>query len=149
LTCPFQSEENLTVNRRSFLVASCATIYLPLPALAADRVFYTPGLAEAALEAGKVVFLDFWTIWCSTCAAQERVMADLRQSNPAYDEKITFITVDWDQYADSDLAQNLRIPRRSTLVALQGDTEIGRIVAGTALTEIKALLDAALAAAQV
>lgn len=136
------------MNRRSFLAASGAALVLPLPALAADRVFYTPGLAETAMEAGKVVFLDFWTNWCSTCAAQDRVITDLRRSNPGYDEMITFITVDWDQYADSDLARNLGIPRRSTLVALKGETEIGRIVAGTAKANIKALMDAALAAAQ-
>ena len=136
------------MNRRSFLAASCATLALPLPALAADRVFYTPGLAESALDAGKVVFLDFWTNWCSTCAAQDRVISDLRRSNPAYDEVITFITVDWDKFADSDLARNLGIPRRSTLVALKGDEEIGRIVAGTAEADIKALIDAAFAAAK-
>ncbi|PLL10342.1 thioredoxin [Tabrizicola sp. TH137] len=136
------------MNRRFFLAASSAALVLPLPALAADRVFYTPGLAETALESGKVVFLDFWTNWCSTCAAQDRVITDLRRSNPGYGEMITFITVDWDQYADSDLARNLDIPRRSTLVALKGETEIGRIVAGTAKADIKALMDAALAAAQ-
>lgn len=133
------------MNRRTFLGASGAALLLPLPAFAAERVFYTPGLAENAMEAGKVVFLDFWTNWCSTCATQDRVIADLRGGNPAYDQAITFITVDWDKYADSPLAKGLKIPRRSTLVALKGNTEIGRIVAGTAKAEIKALLDAALA----
>lgn len=136
------------MNRRFFLAATGATLALPLPVLASTRVFYTPGLAEAALASGKVVFLDFWTNWCSTCAAQDRVIADLRTANPGYDAMITFITVDWDQYADSDLSLNLAIPRRSTLVALKGDQEIGRIVAGTAKGDIKALMDAALAAAQ-
>ncbi|MFZ5749718.1 MAG: thioredoxin family protein [Pseudomonadota bacterium] len=137
------------MNRRFFLAASGAALILPLPALAEDRVFYTPGLAEEAMAAGKVVFLDFWTNWCSTCAAQDRVIAELRAANPAYDAAITFITVDWDQYADGELAKSLKIPRRSTLVALKGWTEIGRIVAGTAKAEIQALMDAALSAAQV
>lgn len=136
------------MDRRTFLGATCcAALVAPLPALSAERVFYTPGLAETAMAAGKVVFLDFWTNWCATCAAQDRVIAGLRAANPDYDRAITFITVDWDQYADSPLARDLRIPRRSTLVALKGAQEIGRIVAGTAKTEIKALLDAALAAA--
>jgi thioredoxin 1 len=135
------------MNRRTFLTTSGAALVLPIPVLAADRVFYTPGLAETAMEAGKVVFLDFWTNWCSTCAAQDRVITSLRRSNPGYDEMITFITVDWDKYADGQLAKDLGIPRRSTLVALNGKDEIGRIVAGTGKVEIKALLDAALAAA--
>lgn len=135
------------LNRRLFLGAACATFVLPIRALADDRVFYTPGLAEAAMAEGKTVLLDFWTNWCSTCAAQERVLSDLRAGNPAYDAGITFITVDWDKYADSKLSKDLGIPRRSTLVALKGQTEIGRIVAGTSKKDIKALLDQALAAA--
>ena len=61
------------MNRRAFLGASCAAFVLPLPALADDRVFYTPGLAEEAMAAGKVVFLDFWTNWCSTCATRRPI----------------------------------------------------------------------------
>lgn len=135
------------MNRRDFIAVSGATLILPLAAVAEDRVFYTPGLAEDAMKAGKVVFLDFWTNWCSTCAAQDRVITDLRQGNPAYDAAITFITVDWDQYSDGDLARNLGIPRRSTLVAMKGTVEIGRIIAGTSKADIRALMDAALAAA--
>lgn len=136
------------MHRRSFLTTAAAGLMLPaLPARAAERVFYTPGMAEQAMAAGEVVFLDFWTDWCPTCAAQQRVLSDLRRRNPGYDAAITFITVEWDRYSDGDLARALRIPRRSTLVALNGEEEIGRIVAGTAEADIKGLMDAALAAA--
>ena len=137
------------MQRRDFLTLTATGLMLTglsAPARAADRVFYTPGLAEDAMAAGKVVFLDFWTNWCTTCAAQDRVVDGLRAANPDYDKAITFITVDWDQYADGTLSKSLKIPRRSTLVAMKGQTEIGRIVAGTAEADIKALLDAALAA---
>ena len=135
------------MKRRDFLWLAPAVLALPKALWAADRVFYTPGLAEAAMKDGKVILLDFWTYWCTTCAAQDRVLADLRATTPAYDKAITFITVDWDEYADSALSKALKIPRRSTLVALKGHVELGRIVAGTAKAEIKALLDQALAAA--
>ncbi|MEO8241435.1 MAG: thioredoxin family protein [bacterium] len=138
------------MKRRSFLTLAGAGITLPLfslPAKAADRVFYTPGLAEKAMADGQVVLLDFWTNWCSTCAAQGRAIDAIRAANPAYDKAITFITVDWDVYADSDLSMALQIPRRSTLVAFKGNTELGRIVAGTSQADIKALLDLALTAA--
>lgn len=138
------------MQRRSFLSLAGAGITLPLfsiPAQAGDRTFYTPGLAEKAMADGKLVLLDFWTNWCSTCAAQGRAIDDLRAANPAYDKAITFITVDWDVYADGDLSKALKIPRRSTLVALKGKTEIGRLVAATGPADIKALLDAALATA--
>ncbi len=138
------------MKRRDFLCLAPVTLALPLvpgALWAADRVFYKPGLAEAAMQDGKVILLDFWTNWCTTCAAQDRVVDALRAANPAYDKAVTFITVDWDKYAESDLSKSLQIPRRSTLVALKGKVELGRIVAGTSRADIKALMDQALTAA--
>lgn len=138
------------MNRRSFLLlapAALALLALTGRAFAVDRQFYTPGNAEAAMDAGKIVLLGFWTNWCSTCAAQDRVIEELRAANPAYDTSIAFFTVDWDKYADSQLSTDLQIPRRSVLVALKGRKEIGRVVVDTSEASIKALLDAALAAA--
>ena len=45
------------------------------------------------------------------------------------------------------MADRLKIPRRSTLVAMKGKKEIGRIVADTSKRNIKTLVDAALDAA--
>lgn len=135
------------MNRRDFLVTSAAFSLVPLSLQAAEPVLYTPGSAEAAMDAGKIVLLDFWASWCSTCATQERVLANLRAENPAYDQNIMFFVVDWDEHGNGALAKDLRIPRRSTLVALKGRQELGRIVAGTSKREIMALLDTALTAA--
>ena len=133
------------MKRRDFMALGAATL-LTAGAAWAEPLGYTEGLAKAHLAKGEVVFLDFKADWCSTCAAQERAITALMAENPAYAEKITFINVDWDQYGRSDLVKELRIPRRSTLVALQGDGEIGRIVADTKKSTIKALMDQALAA---
>jgi thiol-disulfide isomerase/thioredoxin len=136
------------MQRRDFLALSAGLTLLPLAASAStDAIPYTPGAAEAAMDEGRVVLLDFWASWCSTCAAQERVLADLKAENPAYAENIAFFVVDWDKYGTGELSQALAIPRRSTLVALKGREELGRIVAGTSKADIKALLDTALAAA--
>ena len=135
------------MNRRDFLIATASvTLAMPLSAQAA-AVDYSPELLQAELAAGKTVFLDFKASWCSTCAAQERVINALLQENPAYAQGVSFINVDWDQWGEGDLVKQLNIPRRSTLVVLKGDQELGRIVAGTAKDEIKALMDLALQAA--
>jgi len=134
------------MNRRDFLMTSAAFSFVPLAVKASEPLLYTPGSAEAAMDAGKIVLLDFWASWCTTCAAQERVLAELRAENPAYDQNILFFIVDWDEHGKGPLAKDLRIPRRSTLVTLKGRQELGRIVAGTSKIEIKALLDAALTA---
>lgn len=137
------------ITRRHLLLASAATLALaPLPLRAEmPKLLYTPGLAEKDMAEGRVILLDFWASWCSTCRAQVRVIEELRAENPAYDQAIRFITVDWDEYGNGDLSRKLQIPRRSTLVLLKGETELGRTVAGTSRQEIKALLDAGLAAA--
>jgi thiol-disulfide isomerase/thioredoxin len=135
------------MHRRDFLALSASLTLCPLAARAGEATPYTPGAAEAAMDAGKIVILDFWASWCSTCAAQERALAALKAENPAYEAKIMFFVIDWDQYGDGELSRSLNIPRRSTLVALKGRDELGRIVAGTAKDEIRALLDLALSAA--
>ena len=132
------------MHRRTFFLTTAAAL-AATPALATTQ--YSPGLVAQELAGGKTVFLDFTAKWCSTCAVQARVIAALKAENPAYEQAISFIDVDWDEYGFSQLAFDLEIPRRSTLVVLKGDEELGRIVAGTSRKRIKALMDTALAAA--
>ncbi len=134
------------MKRRTFMAGVAASALVPFAAQAMGMT-YKPGLVDKELAAGKTVFLDFTTEWCTTCAAQKRTIASLTAKNPAYNDAITFITVDYDQYRQDPLTQRLNIPRRSTLVVLKGNQELGRIVAGTSQAQIKGLLDAALGAA--
>lgn len=134
------------MNRRDFMLLSAA-VTLAMPAVAQANAAYTPDLLKAELDAGKTVFLDFKAVWCGTCMSQGRTIKALKAENPAYEKNISFIVVDWDEWGDSAIVTELNIPRRSTLVVLKGDKELGRIVAGTAKAEIKALMDTALQAA--
>lgn len=135
------------MDRRRFLTLTAGSA-LALPfAAAAAPLGYTPGLVTERLGRGETVFVDFKASWCSTCAAQDRVIQALKQENAAYEQHITFVDVDWDAYGTSDLAKSLRIPRRSTLVVLKGEAELGRIVAQTSRASIKGLMDTALGAA--
>ena len=134
------------MDRRLFLAAAGAAIAAS-PAMAANGIRYKRGLVEAELAAGNTVFLDFYADWCSTCRVQGVRIRNLMRANPAYEENITFIQIDWDRHARARISKELRIPRRSTLVALKGDAEIGRLIAVTAEEPIKRLMDEALAAA--
>ncbi|MCT4557915.1 MAG: thioredoxin domain-containing protein [Pelagimonas sp.] len=131
------------MDRRHFLTLTAALPFAA-PGIALAGQEYTPGLVQKHLAAGDTVFLDFKASWCSTCAAQERVINALKAENPMYAQKVVFIDVDWDQFGKSDLVKSLNIPRRSTLVVLKGDKELGRIVAGTGKAQIKDLMDVAL-----
>lgn len=133
------------MNRRTILKAAAVASFALMPfAATASSVEYAPGLVKERLAAGETVFAVFRADWCSTCAAQERVIDSLKLSNAAYGDNITFVNVDWDAYGQADLAKELRVPRRSTLVVLRGDQEIGRLVADTRPDAIRALMDNAL-----
>tara|TARA_B110000285_G_C14981229_1_gene541467 strand:+ start:182 stop:385 length:204 start_codon:yes stop_codon:yes gene_type:complete len=47
------------------------------------------------LADGKAVFVDYSATWCGTCKRQERVINALRAADPAYDNSMTFMKVDW------------------------------------------------------
>ena len=137
------------MNRRTLLKSAVAGITFIATngvAFAAGSVDYKDGIVKKALADGKTVFIDYATDWCTTCAAQSRTISALRKANTDYD-KIFFVRVDWDVYSGAAISKDYKIPRRSTLIVLKGDQELGRIVAGTSKTKIKALLDIGLAAA--
>lgn len=131
------------MKRREFIALGAALALVPA-AVQAETLDYTPGLVKERLAAGETVFIDFKADWCTTCRAQERVIGALRGENAAYDEAITFINVNWDEYGRGDLANELEIPRRSTLVVMRGEAELGRVVARTSRGDIQALMDIAL-----
>ncbi|MEO0937160.1 MAG: thioredoxin family protein [Pseudomonadota bacterium] len=135
------------MHRRTFLAALAATPLLARAAHAAPGfVDYTPGLIQSELAAGKTLFVDWAADWCGTCRAQERVISDLRAQNPAYDAAMTFIRVDWDDYKRHEVTTSRNVPRRSTMIVMRGDAELGRIVAHTGRDQIAALMDLGLAA---
>jgi thiol-disulfide isomerase/thioredoxin len=130
------------MNRRHMILGTAAIGLLPFAARAMTD--YAPGLVRERLAAGDTVLADFSATWCGTCRAQGRIISALREGNAEYDAAITFVRVDWDQYGRADLAQSLDIPRRSTLVLLRGDQELGRVVASTRESDIADLLNLAL-----
>ncbi|MCR9114792.1 MAG: thioredoxin family protein [Rhodobacteraceae bacterium] len=139
------------MKRRDFLISTlAASVALPGAALAGGMktvAFDDSDPIATALSQGKTVFVDYTTDWCSTCAAQNRVINALRSADPAYDANIVFVRVDYDQFGNAPVTTGRNISRRSTLIVLKGEQELGRIVAGTSKADIKALMDTALSAA--
>ena len=76
---------------------------------------------------------------------QGRVLKKLRESFPEYNEKITFILIDWDIHKDKRVTTSRRIPRRSTMVLIKDSREVGRLIGKTDEGSIKAFLNKALA----
>jgi len=129
------------MKRRTLLAGIAATALTPVSAFAAAGfVDYAPGVIEKALADGKTVFVDYSADWCGTCKRQERVINALRAEDPAFDAAMIFVRVDWDKYKNHDVTVFRSIPRRSTLIVLKGEDELGRIVAGTGESEIKGLM---------
>ncbi len=136
------------MKRRVFLAGFLAMVPLSAYAGPAMIEFDKSDPIKTALAEGKTVLVDYAADWCSTCAVQERTIASLRAADPAYDANVVFVRVDWDDYGRAPVARDRNIPRRSTLIVLKGDKELGRIVAGTRRADIKALMDKAVSAAQ-
>lgn len=143
---PLQSKGRHPLDRRKFTLFAAAVGAAKL-AFASSGVDCTPGLVQQELDAGKTVFIDFYTDWCTTCRAQQRVISALKSENPDYEANNSFVSVDWDKYRYSNLARGQNIPRRPTLVILRGEEELGRIVAGTHQSAIRELMDTAFSAA--
>ena len=131
------------MKRRNFITTVAAFSLLPIAARA-SFVDYTPGVIDAALKDGKTVFVDYSATWCGTCKRQDRVISELMQANPAYATSMTFVKVDWDTFSKHEVTTSRGIPRRSTLLVLKVDQELGRIVAGTSTADIKKLMDTGL-----
>ena len=80
------------MKRRAFLqnsaalaaMAAAPAVLTATPSFAATGVSYKTGLVQQELDAGKTVFVDFWTSWCVTCRAQGRAISEILSENPAY-----------------------------------------------------------------
>lgn len=129
------------MNKYQLLSIAMILFLSPFTVFANTWVDYKPGLIQSKLNEGKTVFVDYAADWCGTCKRQERVINSLVKEDPHYKDAISFVRVDWDEYGKHEVSTSRNIPRRSTLLLLRGDEELGRIVAGTESRAIKALIE--------
>lgn len=135
------------IPRRRFLalVAALATglAIAPSAPAKAETIDYAPGMIEELLAEGRTLFVSFAASWCGMCQMQKEAVDRWRAEDPAFDANITFVRVDWDTYEDHEVVARHAIPRRSTLIVLKGDEELGRIETQTDPEAIRALMETA------
>ena len=125
------------------MMAGLLTLLIGTSLSQAETVNYSPGMLPKLTKTGKPVLLDFYTTWCITCRAQQRVISKLLSNESEFSDVI-WVKIDWDQYSGSDLSKKLRIPRRSVLVMLKNGKETSRLVAQTDTKAIRKLIQSGL-----
>jgi thioredoxin 1 len=129
-------------SRRHFLGLGLAVLPMLAGRAFASPVQISPEKVQDLQAAGKSIFVDFKADWCSTCKAQEKVINAILADDPALEQSIVFVQIDWDVYGEDAFTKGLKIPRRSTLVKFNGMIEAGRLVAQTDRAQIEALIRA-------
>ena len=70
-------------------------------------------------------------------------MSALVDKNPEY-RKVKIIRVDWDKFSRAPVTKELKVARRSTLIAFKGGKEQSRVIASAASSTLEGLFKAAL-----
>lgn len=131
----------LKLIQRLIFIAFAAGVFVhAAPIQAAEWQGYTAERFASAVAAGSPIFIDIKASWCPTCKAQRPVI-DKLSLKPEY-TGIAYFEVDFD--SQKDVVRYFRAQRQSTLIALQGGTEVARSVANTDPVAIENLLIAAI-----
>lgn len=134
------------MQRRHFLASLAAAGLLPVAARAYPSLTYAPATWPELRDSVDRVVLNFRASWSITCQIKQEMITGLLDETPEY-RRLTFVDVDWDTFGPSDwVERRLKVERRSTLIALKGQTEVARLVNAPDVARIRAFLDAALAA---
>jgi thioredoxin 1 len=133
------------MNRRTFLMASATSLFLPISAHAYSFIPYTPAAWNGLKQSDQTVILNFRASWSLTCNQNLELIAQLLGQNSDY-KNLTFVDVNWDHYGQSVMASRLKVKRHSTLIVMKKGVEVTRMVNEPYERKMRALLDAALAA---
>jgi thioredoxin 1 len=133
------------MNRRTFLMASATSLFLPISAHAYSFIPYTPAAWNGLKQSDQTVILNFRASWSLTCNQNLELIAQLLGQNSDY-KNLTFVDVNWDHYGQSVMASRLKVKRHSTLIVMKMGVEVTRMVNEPYERKMRALLDAALAA---
>lgn len=108
---------------------------------ALEPIEYIPELKKERFENGETLLVKFQTHWSPTSARQEEILNEIMSEDPSYGQRLTFVTVDYDIYGTSRMAERLRVTRHGTLLIMRGGEVVERLEASIDKRELKALLD--------
>lgn len=107
--------------------------------LGAGKQPFTQALFEQLQQDNKVVLVDIFADWCSTCAKQEKVIQSYIKKHP--DRELHILQVDFDN--QKEIVKQFRAPRQSTMLLYKGDEQFWYAVAETREDVITAELEKA------
>jgi len=100
-------------------------------AQAAERPYSAAAFAELQQQ-GKPILVFVHAPWCPTCQKQEYILGQLQQQEEF--QPITILRVDFD--TQKSVVHSYAVKYQSTLIAIRGGDEVGRL---TAVTERKVI----------
>ena len=132
--------------RRHFLTGIVAVIVLPHSAVAYSPIPYAPATWRDLRDSADRVVVNFRASWSLTCQIKEDLIREALTDTPEYGS-LTFVDVDWDTFGRSNWVQrNLKVERRSTLIAFRNRKEVARLVNEPYDSPIRSFLDTAIKA---
>jgi thioredoxin 1 len=103
----------------------------------AESTEFTQEKFKQAQEDGKVILLDFYASWCSTCKAQQPILESLLEKEKF--SNVVAFKVDYD--SEKELKKIYNVTSQSTLIVLKNNTEVGRSIGSTNKESIQTLLE--------
>ena len=86
---------------------------------------FSEEIFEKAKASGKTVVVNSYEVWCGTCNKQTKIL------DQAEKEFKDIVFLSYEQSKNKDIARQLGIKFRTTIVVYQGKNEVARIVGQT------------------
>jgi thioredoxin len=88
---------------------------------------------------GRPVLIDFWAPWCGPCKA---LAPTLRKLSGQYADEVDFVKVNVDEHAA--VRDRFGVRGIPTLILLQGEAELGRVVGNRSASQLAGFIDGCL-----
>jgi thiol-disulfide isomerase/thioredoxin len=119
------------------LSTALAALLLSFGSLAAqEKETFSEERFKALQAEDAVILIDVYANWCSTCAAQQAVLAAFQEEHP--DVKLHILEVSFDD--QKEWVKYFKAPRQGTFVLFRGEEQVWYAVAETRQAEIFAKL---------